>query len=324
MNVSKCIKTSSVFIGTLIGAGFATGREILVFFGQSNPIVPILSAIICGGFCALFLIAGKKGLNVVPNTGGRVMIGAFYIATFIIFSAMISAGNNLIEETLGIKFGGIYAIIIIAIICLLYDNGLKILNTLVVPLLIILLFILSSRLEVSDLPNKFNIQNAFAYAGLNMFLGGFLVVADGKDMNKNEIILSATITSIVLVLIILMVYIIVLNSHNAIMPVMDVAKALGFKVLSSIIIMLAIITTLAGSFSALTAINNLKFNNKMYSGFFVVLKGALASLLGFKTIVDVGYPFVSIVGVIYTIVLISIVVKDRNYSQIVLINKGEK
>jgi len=80
MSIGKCLKTASVFIGTLIGAGFATGREILLFFGKCSPVVPILSSIICGAFCIMFLVAGHKGLNVIPTKGGKIMLGAFFIA----------------------------------------------------------------------------------------------------------------------------------------------------------------------------------------------------------------------------------------------------
>lgn len=35
------LKCAAVFIGTVIGAGFATGQEVLLYFGKSSIAVPI-------------------------------------------------------------------------------------------------------------------------------------------------------------------------------------------------------------------------------------------------------------------------------------------
>lgn len=319
MNIIKCLKTSAVFIGTLIGAGFATGREILLFFGKSSPVVPIISCIICGGFSILFLVAGKKGLNVVPTKGGKLIIGAFYVAAFIVFAAMISASDEIINSLLGIYGGGVVLAIIIAIICLSSKDGLKILNILVVPFIIILVIIISSRISMPVVPIKFNIGNAFAYAALNMFLGGFLIVPDGRTMNNKEILTTGFITVALLTFTLLMIYKIVLNSNNALMPVMEVAGILNMQIIASIIILLAIITTMAGCFTALAAITTTVIKSKLISGILVLIKGILMAIVGFKLIVDIGYPLVSIVGIIYTIGVIAAVIKGNNNNKVILL-----
>ena len=182
MNITKCLNTSCVFIGTFIGAGFATGREILLFFGKSSPAVPILSALICGLFCSLFLYAGHKGLNVIPTKGGRLMLFGFSLAAFIIYSAMISASEEIIYALTSLHGGGVFLVIVIGIICLSNREGLKMLNVIVVPLIIILIIYMGVKVENIIMPIKLNIYNAVAYASINMFLGGFLVFHDGISM----------------------------------------------------------------------------------------------------------------------------------------------
>lgn len=322
MNITKCLKTSSVFIGTLIGAGFATGREILLFFGRSTPFIPILSAVICGGFCYLFLYAGNKGLNVIPSKGGKLMLGAFFIAAFIIYAAMISAADNILYRLVGSYGGGVLTAIIIGIICLSIKDGLKFLNLIVVPLLLILIILISSKLSMPSFPSKFNIQNAFAYAALNMFLGGFLIVPDGRAMKRSEMILTSIISIAVLVTTLMLIYKVVLHSEHATMPVMEVAITLRMQFVASIIILLAIISTMAGCFTALSAITMTVLKNKWVSGIAVATKGIMTAIIGFRLIVDIGYPLVSIVGVIYTISVIAIVIKGNNNREILLLKGG--
>lgn len=48
------LKCAAVFIGTVIGAGFATGQEVLLYFGRSSIAVPIFSGILLGLFNAYF------------------------------------------------------------------------------------------------------------------------------------------------------------------------------------------------------------------------------------------------------------------------------
>ena len=47
-------------VGTVIGAGFASGREIVAFFGVTpSPWVALLCAAITFVMCAVFLLVGE-------------------------------------------------------------------------------------------------------------------------------------------------------------------------------------------------------------------------------------------------------------------------
>lgn len=312
MNVMKCLKTSAVFVGTMIGAGFATGREILIFFGKSSPVIPVLSAVICGLFCYLFLKAGHHGLNVIPYKGKRIMLGSFYLAAFIVFAAMIAASEEVIYEIFAINGGGVITAIIIGIICLAFIDGLKLLNLIVVPLIILFVALLFFKTDFPALRTKLNFPNAFAYVALNMFLGGFLIVPDGKSMKKNEMIMTAVITAILLSVMIFMIYVIVLKAGDALMPVVEVARSLNLHIIASILIYLAVITTMAGCFTALTAITMVYIKDKWTAGAAVSIVGILAAIIGFKLIVDIGYPLVSIIGSVYTVSVIVTVIRGGN------------
>ena len=57
----RALRVTFLYIGTIIGAGFASGREIAVFFGDTAPAWVALSALFMGLLAALFMTAGKTG-----------------------------------------------------------------------------------------------------------------------------------------------------------------------------------------------------------------------------------------------------------------------
>jgi len=232
---------------------------------------------------------------------------------------MISASDELFQSITGLKGGGIATAFIIGLICLSFDDGLKMFNLLVVPLILILIVMIFAKLPIPSLPKKMYIGNAFSYAALNMFLGGFLIVPDGKTMRKREIALTGLFTFLFLAATIFMIYVIIQFSNNALMPVYEVAKTLNLKYAASAVIFLAVITTMAGCFTALSAIANAIVKNKWIAGSLVLFKGIITAVIGFKLIVDIGYPIVSIIGTVYTVGVIITIIKG-NRKQVFLLD----
>ena len=102
-------------MGTLIGAGFASGNEIAVYFLSCGKyFIPAIALSM-----AVIGILGKMSMDIAFETGiysydkfmekimGRsisefvcLMTGAFF---FVLFTAMISAFGTMLEDMLGIK-----------------------------------------------------------------------------------------------------------------------------------------------------------------------------------------------------------------------------
>ncbi|HRR89743.1 MAG TPA: hypothetical protein P5161_03095, partial [Eubacteriales bacterium] len=57
--MKKSIKLAFLFIGTVIGAGFATGREIALYFKNISPLAAAFSGLALGFLCTLFIIIGN-------------------------------------------------------------------------------------------------------------------------------------------------------------------------------------------------------------------------------------------------------------------------
>ncbi len=311
----KSIKVACIFVGTYIGAGFATGREIVVFFGNSSPIILIFSCLISAILAMLFLILGSEFKSIVPTKGGKVMLTAFALATFVVYSAMLAGSNEIVGR------GSTIIAIIVVIICTISKQGLTILNVAVIPFVLLLLIILATRLEIGIYEKGLFVQNAFAYSALNIFLGGFLIVPQGRTMPKKQVYLSGIIIFFLLCVLSLIVYFAVQTAIYSPMPLLQVASNLGLRQVAIVIIELAIITTMAGCFTALNGILGAISDGKWLNAGIILFLGLGFMNFGFENLVNYGYPIVSIVGLLYTIsVLATFLINRKPKQSIPLLN----
>ena len=77
MSMWRALKVCFLYIGTIIGAGFASGREIALFFGETAPLNVALSAVFMAVLEMLFLVAGKRSARQHGYTHGRIHRGVF-------------------------------------------------------------------------------------------------------------------------------------------------------------------------------------------------------------------------------------------------------
>lgn len=57
----RIFAVTMLVVGTIIGAGFASGREIVTFFGETPPVaVAAAVAVLVFVSCATFLFVGSK------------------------------------------------------------------------------------------------------------------------------------------------------------------------------------------------------------------------------------------------------------------------
>lgn len=96
--MKKAFKTAALYVGTAIGAGFSSGREIALFFGDASPVNVAISSVFMSLLCALFLVAGKQ--KMIPK-GALVKLGVF-LAASISLCAMLAGGDFITYSMTGI------------------------------------------------------------------------------------------------------------------------------------------------------------------------------------------------------------------------------
>ena len=210
-NWTQAFQIAAVYVGTVVGAGFATGKEIVEFFSRFGFFG--LISIILSGY--LFIMLGSKLMRMAAYIDAKsyqefnvYLFGKWpsrIINIFMLFmllgvsAVMLSGAGAVFEEQLGLsKSVGVFLTIILSILVMLVGSkGLFAVNTFVVPLMIsfsVILMIFSVQL-----PNFMNqllfIPHAedgwksviapFSYVALNLGLAQAVLVPIATEVKDD-------------------------------------------------------------------------------------------------------------------------------------------
>ena len=323
-------------IGALIGAGFASGQEMYLFFYRFG-IYGILGLILCSSLIGMtiyktFLIIHNKNisnyqdfLNEVFYTGKKqpknkylnlsyisnVIVNVFLLITFYI---MISGFGAYFEQEFKIhRLIGAISLAIICFVILLKDiEGVKKVNSIVVPILICIILIISimniKTIDISRISLKHNynwIIKSIVYCSYNMILVIPVLVGMKKYVkNKKQIkaisIISGAIVFLLAISIFLWLTNINISFDNLEMPavyVIDI-KFPNFTWIYGIVILLSIFSTAISI--GISFLKNITRNKKSYPQFvgIMCISGALISNIGFSNLVKMLFPVFGYLGII--------------------------
>lgn len=211
---SKIFQIAAVYVGTVVGAGFATGKEIVEFFTQYG--LYGLFGILIAGY--LFIFTGTKIMLIASyiqatsyeelneylfGKKAAVMINLFFLLMLIGVSAvMISGAGAVFEEQLGMpKRFGVWLTIVLATGVLFFGTrGLFAINVFVVPVMIsfslLLCFLAIGKgdfLEsLSIVPEEGvtwkTLFSPFSYTAFNLALAQAVLVPIANEVQDHRII----------------------------------------------------------------------------------------------------------------------------------------
>lgn len=317
--VKKAFKTAALYIGTAIGAGFSSGREIALFFGKSSPLNVAISSIFMSIICALFLIAGKNRL--MPK-GKIVNVGIFFAAS-ISLCAMLAGGDFVMQSMTGIPLAlGLTMTILGGVVVVLGIEKIRLLNSVLVPLIVICISLIFFKLPAPSYELPFSISKPILYSGLDVLIGGVIVSEEGENLSYKEILLSCLMICAFLFGMLFMLQTVVLaDTNGSLMPTLAISEQLHLKYACGVLIAAAIFTTLVSSLKIVSdRVSNVLLSTKKFTSlgdekhkafvvFFILLITYPLSFFGFDNIVDTLYPVNSILGVIlFAIVVIRLIV----------------
>jgi uncharacterized membrane protein YkvI len=173
-DIKNILKIAFVYIGTVLGAGFASGQEMLKFFSVYG-MQGIYGLILTG---TLFFLVGWSVLELVhvtkaksfrvfikPITGdliGMLLEWAVIGFMFICFCTMLAGTGALLEQRFAWSFQtGVVAMAMACLIIFYFDvKGVVAVNSLLAPILLIGCFLLGLYIWI------FNSTSAFSQTGL--------------------------------------------------------------------------------------------------------------------------------------------------------------
>lgn len=205
------IQVAAVYVGTVVGAGFATGREIVEFFTKHG--IYGLAGIFLAGI--LFIKLGTKMLilskRIQANSYQDLMTYLFgkqfggivnlfmMLVLFGLTSIMLSGAGAIFKEQLGlsVRIGVIVTILLTILVMAFGIKGLFSVNIIVVPMLItfsIFLAFQSFSIEsILLLPHEESssvkwIISAFSYAAFNITMASAVLVPLAKEINDEQVL----------------------------------------------------------------------------------------------------------------------------------------
>lgn len=324
------MKLAAIYIGTVIGAGFASGREIIEFFaiyGRRGILGMVVSGLLFSLVGALLLMKIYKNKissfnQLVSKIFGEKL--GFLIDTIIAFSLytgfsiMISGSGAIFQEELGLPYTlGIVIMAGLSFLVFLFSlEGLSFINSILVPLLIVGILFTSiyignregynfSNVEGISIGKKGNfISSAFIYVGSNSLI--ILVVFSSllpliKD-KKTALLAGLAGGSIlgILGLAILGVSLIYYNEiANLDIPMLRVSSYIGLKYRKAygLVLWIAMFTTaLANGFGFMERLGDRK--RKIFLTGLFCLSAVPLARLGFSNLVGFLYPVFGFIGVL--------------------------
>lgn len=330
------INIASIYVGTVIGAGFASGREIIEFFGIYG--VKGIWGIYISGI--LFTLVGtllllkiyKNKINNFNDLISRlfgIKIGLIIeiiisLSLYTGFSVMVAGSGAIFKEQLGLSFNiGILVMIISCFLVLIFSlDGLSFINSILVPLLIFGIlytsFYLSigegfkfSNIEGLSFTKKGNfITSSFLYFGSNSLI---IIVVFSSLLPMIDSKKTAVLGGITGGFLLYFLGISILNSmllyYNEIyyldIPMLKICNYISenHRKIYSIVLWIAMFTTaLANGFGFIERTSK-KSNKLLVSALFCLSAIPLAKI-GFANLVAVIYPIFGVIGFLIMILIL--------------------
>src|SRR5690606_10745695 len=332
-NIKNILGTAMAFAGVVVGAGFASGQEILQFF-SSFGYWGLLGGVVSGlCFTILGMAVGelsqvsvshsfKEGLYLI--CGPRLGVVVDIMITFFMYAiavVMFAGGGSLMEQQWGVpaQYGSVAVMLItVLIVFLRVDRVMAFIGSVTPFLVLMMIFLCIYSWNTRDLPLEeldviahtkpqgagHWLVGSLLYVSYNMVVGApFLMIAGAQATSRRNALLGGLVGGLLLGFLIVLISAGVFGRIDTIgsaaLPMLMLAteqsKLLG--TIMSVVIFAMILTTSVGvlySFSArIFTPNTRKFN--IGTAIAGVL-GLVGAKIGFINLVGTVYPFFGYLG----------------------------
>lgn len=334
-NLFKIFQVSAVFIGTIVGAGLASGKEITEFFTKFGP-ASFLSIIVCGFFyiiiCSIIskisfkykLESYSDVINIIsPNFWGKITGIATTLYLISSASIILAGSGALINQFFEIPkvVGTIVMIILASFFLLRGTTGLIEVNSFIVPTLIITIVLLtglyfftafdsisiSNLIEIAPKKDSGLAFSTILYCGYNILCcSGVLVPLSTNIENKKTMKLGISLGAIGLTLLCLMINLLLIVNQPQIysleIPLLYVANRFN-TIMQALLLMVILMEMFSTEISDIYSISKTlekTFKIPFKKGIFIVLLIAFPiSLIGFGNLITTLYPLFGLLSLIF-------------------------
>ncbi len=329
--MKQILKIAFVYIGLIIGAGFASGREILEYFNlaSSTNFSGILIATALFVFIAYIILSksAEQGIKTfdlyIESVAGRAapivkwfMLIYMFCGLFVMFSG---SGALIDSITYLPDFYGAALMALICFIVLSFDlKGIVTLNMILVPFMIcgIIYVALCSIFAATDVfSDGTNIAlSAVCYSAYNTVTAGAVLVPLSENASLKEIKISALLGGFIIGILIFLVWTAVgINLDNLFdspLPMLELAAFCGksAKRVYSLVLFMAICTTAVSyGFGLMSHFSIKKPCERVMLAGILCLAALPFSMYGFSNLVAQLYSAFGYIGMLW----IAMIIFDR-------------
>lgn len=343
--LSNILKVAFLYTATIIGAGFASGQEIIQFF--SMYYTGGFFGIIIAGF--LFSIIGCIVLNKVyteriksydeflfPMMGyflGRVMEFVVLLFMVCVMSVMVSGMGNIIMELTGLEFR--YCVVIAAVACMLAImtniKGIVALSAFISPLLMTGIIFMGIYILATKDTSVFNLSDnmrivtnnwffsSVLYVSYNtilstMILAGMLPYLKSKKVSTWSGIVGGGMLCLTALILNSALYFFYPHSITGEIPVLSIVQNNSFimaKIYSTVLFLAMFTSAITSGYCLTERIGSkIKVSYKLIAAILCALVIPM-STLGFSNLISTLYPVFGYLGLFLIIVIILQFIKSK-------------
>lgn len=337
-DIKQSLLVGAVMFGSIVGAGFASGKEVWFYFAQFGwvcfPLIALAGALLfLLGYT--FLEFGKRhGIETVQQMNNK-MFGKFGIlgeiififSNFILLSAMFAGANSLFDIVLSqdlYRFASVFTAVIAVLISWLgFEKMIKI-NLAVVPAMVLIIAVAfiycvfhADGFTVPLTNGGERVLSAIFFCILyvcsNLFFAGFIFARLGAKHSKKINLAGSAVGAGFMVLCLLgMVISIYLNPYSSMsdMPLVYIASSIShtFGIFTLIVVWVGIATTAVSLVYTISIWLEKYTHNFKLCSIAVCIICLIISGLGFGAIVSYCYPVLGIFGILF---MLQMVIMER-------------
>ena len=282
-----------IYIGAIVGAGFASGTEIAVFFGldSSGLAIPFAGFLFMLSSYRVFVDLNKYDVtsyNHYLKEKTYVFAPFFEIISALFCCAsygIMVSGVNTVFESYNLRFGGVIFALICFVIFMFDLKGIEIVNLIATPIIITGMIFTGAR-SIPVFANQ-ALKTTY-YVAYNM-LSCLPVLCSFKTYinNKKQAVFVAIVSGIILTLLMLIVNVVTPIDYDQ-MPMLTVAQSSGLGILYSVVLILAMLTTAVSSGFGFIKSARTK---PLYSNMILFLTSMIMLSFGFAPLVEKVFVF---------------------------------
>ncbi len=337
---NRCVQNAMACIGAVIGAGFASGREILTFFtkhGQHSWWLIILTAAASSAFCAIIMRASanraERGWYALHDEccaslriGARICV---IIPVVAVSGAMLAAAGHMVSLLWANEWA--YAAGIVGTLIAAWRLGfgslrpLSIISWVLTGAIVLALLVLMkaySSMENAVIPMREASSGilsatikAVAYAGMNVTLAVGVVCGCGSCSQRDMCRSSAIFGFMLLILLFVsnMLYLMCSMPYDVEFPIVMLLGAFGRAgyIIGAVLLYLALFTTLIALMRALKSVMDRWISSKGINKLVTLALPLGMSFVGFSRIVDAFYAPIGCLCILLVILPLAVDKKEK-------------